>query len=388
MAVVCALAIAGEAHADRIGVAVIDLSGEPEAGTLTERIYAELGRQPDLGTPKTRTFDSALSGPLLDEDGPHIRIAMDDKKHAEDLLAQFRLGEATEAAQAGETELVDVVPTPEVVALYADLSLLLGQGKLANRDANGATRAFALTRRLDPMKHLDPAIYLPEVVTVFDNATTPPGKVKLEVAGAGRLWIDGIERGTAPATIEVNPGDHLIQLTGDDRESRGKRVLVPDDGPQTIDEAPIDDVLRVRRTRLALARAVDPAARAGAMRQLARLLDVHDAVLITKTADGKLEVQTWKDRAPGFSALRVHENERPAELLEPLIPPREAEPPRTFQPPLPPRHVEAEPAWYEKRWVQASAIGGVVIGVIGAYLLATRVHHVAGPGMIGNGDTP
>ena len=113
----------------------------------------------------------------------------------------------------------------------------------------------------------------------------------------------------------------------------------------------------------------DAAERASAMKRLATLLGVGDAVLIAKI-DGKLAVQTWRDREPGFSAVRVHAAEPPVEVLAPLAPVPKAKPNPEPLPELPP--VVVEKRWYQKKWVRASIAGGVIAGVIGAILYTQR----------------
>jgi hypothetical protein len=101
------------------------------------------------------------------------------------------------------------------------------------------------------------------------------------------------------------------------------------------------------------------------------LLGVRDAVLITRNSSGELAVQTWRDREPGFSALVVHRDEKPAELLKPLAPPAMAIE-RSFVPTPDPPPIVIEERWYEKNWVRASIAGGVLVGIFGAILYARR----------------
>ena len=372
--IVCVVLAAIPARADKREVAVIDLSEDKAAQQLTEAIYDELTRHADLRPLKKRQLDSALVGPLLDEDGRAIERARGYRTAAEDALSQFNYAEAKNQAIAGEEALTQVTPTPEAISLYADLVLARGIAAFHGRDTNAANRAFELVHRLDPVRRLDPARVIPELVSAFELATTTtPPKTQLALKGTGRVWIDGVERGTAPGTFDVAYGYHLVQLTGADRETRGKLVVVPDTPVIAVEDATASEELRVKRTRLQLARAPDAVARAGAMQQLAALLGVGDAVLISKSEDGKLRVQTWRDRAPGFSALREHADEPAIDLLEPLAPPRPIEPPKLPPIALPPLvHREVEPVWYRRRWVQASVAGGVIVTVVGAILWARR----------------
>jgi hypothetical protein len=169
-----------------------------------------------------------------------------------------------------------------------------------------------------------------------------------------------------------------VQLAAPDRVTTGKVINTErDTSLADMTPEPAREEVRIARARRILAQLPDDAiARAGAMHQLAELLAVHDAVLIWKRKDdGKLLVQTWRDRAPGFTALREHAGEPAGDLLAPLAPPRPPEPEHAVAPPIRlPK--EDEPAWYTRRWVQASVAGGVAVTVIGAILWARRSHMV------------
>src|SRR5262249_11821856 len=151
---------------------------------------------------------------------------------------------------------------------------------------------------------------------------------------------------------------HVVVVTGADREKRGRHVSVNAATTVEIEGAPASDELKVKRARLALSRAQaqgDDAARAGAMKQLAGILGVGDAVMISKRADGRLQWETWRDRAPGFSAPREITVQTPDELIAPLAPPKPPEPPVEEKRPPIAKPIVIEKPWYRQRWVQASA---------------------------------
>jgi hypothetical protein len=248
---------------------------------------------------------------------------------------------------------------------------LYGQAQIGLRNPNEASRAFQLAHRIDPNRSPDPTRYQPNIIAAYKAAadrTTIPAK--LVVRGSGRVWIDGIEQGPAGAQYETSEGLHLVQLIGPDRETRGDQVIVPSSLPVTIQDAPATDVIKVKRARIALARSRDPAERASMMKKLAALLGVGDAVLITKGSGG-LTVQTWRNREPGFSALMIHRNEPPIDLLKPLAPPPLKIEKKLEPLPDPPPIVD-DKRWYQKNWVRASIAGGVILGVVGALLYANR----------------
>ncbi len=366
------LAIAGMADAARRPVAVIDLSASSEATQLANDLYKVLLNHGELQPLNKAGFTTALQGDFDDENAVQIANARRYKQDADEALAQLDDDAARKNARAGMDALTYVLPSaPEMVGLYADLAFAYGQAQIGLRNAKEASRAFQLAHRIDPNRSPDPTRYPPNIVQAYkDAADLPTIPAKLVVRGSGRVWIDGIEQGPAGAQYTTSEGLHLVQLTGPERQTRGDMVLVPSSMPLNIQEAPASDELKVKRVRFELAKARDPAERASAMKRLAALLGVGDAVLILKE-DNKLLVQTWRNREPGFSALVLHRDEAPTDLLAPLAPPA-IKIEKKFEPPpeLPP--IVEEPRWYQKKWVRASIAGGVIVGIVGAILYARR----------------
>jgi hypothetical protein len=373
------------AHAgDRRKVAVVDLSGDPQATSLRRAFYDELQVHWALRALGDPALDMLLQDRIESEDAQPLADAKADLEAAEDALTQFDYKEAVARAEAGRAKLTGVTPA-EMVAPYADLTLVLGQALLGVRKPDEAARAFELVHTLDPMRQLDPARYLPEIVDRFRQDMPKTETAKLQVMGKGRVWIDGVDRGTAPASFELPEGTHVVQLTGPDRITRGEEVDVPKHESVVIPDDDATAGQKIHRARLALANATDPAARAGAMQALAHLLDVHDAVLIDKR-DGALEVQTWRDQAPGFSHLIAYHDQKPTDLLVPLAPAKPPDEPKITIPFNPPPLVDDTP-WWRKRWVQASAGAVVVIGAVSAILWATRDHYLVTPMHVQNNPT-
>ena len=358
-------------------MAVIDLSEDDQVKGLSNQIYRALQLHDRLRAPDQRDFDQFLTGPLVDEDADHVKLAGERRAAADSALSQLDTKTAELRAREGERELTGVVPTFDVIALYAELSLDLGLAELDQQKINEANQAFVLVHRLDPARQLDPVRFPQDVVAAYDRArATKPALIALAIKGTGRVWIDGVERGPAPGSFDIETGDHLVQLTGADRETRGRSITVAAASSIEIEDAPASDDRQVRRARLVLSRAQakgDDAGRAGAMKQLAALLGVADAVMISKRPDGKLEWVTWQDRAPGFSAPQAYTHQDPIELLEPLAPPKQPEPPVRVipQPPFHPQPI-VEEVWYRRTWVQASAVTGAIAAIVGAILYARR----------------
>lgn len=371
VAVVCAAlgAVAGAQPQDRRKVAVVALSPDDAAKQLRTRFYDELQVHWALRSLGDATLDAALEGEFVDEDKQHLGEATKDLQQADDALAQYDYNAARRNAEGARRELTWVTPTV-ALPLYADATLVLGQALLGLSQKNEAAQAFALVHRLDPMRQLDPGRYLPEIVQFYAENPARSDTAKLQIIGHGHAWIDGVERGTAPGTFGVGGGEHLVQLTGAARVTRGDAVVVPKAASLEIPDQAASTELQVQRARLALARSPDPAARAGRMQELAKLLDVHDAVLIGQR-DGGLAVQTWRDRAPGFSDFVAYHDQDPTDLLVPLAPAKKPEEPKLAIPFTPPP-VTAEGPWWQKPWVQGSAAIGATIVVVGIVLYATR----------------
>ena len=354
---------------ERRRVAVIDLT-DGAAEELTNQLYVVLLNHPDLQPLANVNAERALKGRIRDEEASYLAEAREAKREAEDALGNIDYGRAEIAAERGMQELHNVRPAPEVLGLYAELAFAAGQAALKLRKPNDASLAVGLSHRLDPSKKPDPARYEPEIVEAYSLAHAKISvPATLEVKGKGTVWIDGVDRGP-PGTFEVSRGLHLVQLIGPERVTRGTRLDVPALPSIEIEWVPATEERKVERIRLELSRTRDAASRAGAVKRLAQLLGIGDAVLIEKSAEGVLRVQTWRDTQQGFSAFVEYRQGSPAELLHPLAPPRKIEPPpdevRPFTPPL------VETPLYRKRWFQGAVATGVIAVAATIIVFATR----------------
>lgn len=363
-------------------VAVIVLSDDEPARQLAKDVGNALYGHPTLRPLADQELISELLVRSDEENTNKLRTAEDSRGRAERALAQFAFGTAASEARAGQESLHGAIPNTQVVSLYADLTLAYGTARLGENDLREAGEAFALVHRLVPGRRLDPARYLPEIVQAFEQARPlgPPAGTVV-VRGGGRLWIDGKDLGpVGPAPYPLATGSHVVWLSGPDRETAGVKVVVKA-GEEVIAElpdAPASIPVKVHRARLALKYAPDPTARGAAMRRLAALLDVRDAVVISSSG-GKLIGQTWHDKAepgllPGFSAHRLAEPQKAGELLRPLTAVVRAPPPGLAPLPGP------APAWYQRRVVQAGIVAGVVGIVVGSILIARSRDDTVGLG--------
>lgn len=350
-------------------VAVIDLTNDQAVRDVANKLLEQLASHTDLAPPAV-SDGAALVDRLLPDDELRIEDARKKLASAIKDLDQRSFREAELAAVEGQESLLRVTPRA-AVSLYADLALALGQSRLGEKKDAEAREAFALTYRLDRTRTLDERHYLPEVVQAFEAAKHVQAEVgTIEVRGAGRVWIDGEEVGSAPGQFTASLGRHVVWLTGMLRETAGKEVVVTQarPGDATILDGPLTRPQKVARYRIALLQAPDPAARAAAMKALAGFVNVHDAVLLSQ-ANGKILWQTWRDREPGFSEPRELGRDHPAEILKQLVPPRQIldpEPRLLLLPPPPPE-------WYQRRSVQLGIATAVVAAFIGGYIWA-RYH--------------
>jgi len=356
----------GQLRASRRPVAVIDLTNDQAVRDLAIKLLDVLASHAELAPPAI-SDGAALVDKLPAVDELRISDAQKKRRAAEANLAQRNFREAAIDAVEGQELLLHVTPRA-AIALYADLALALGQSRLGEKKDAEAREAFALTYRLDPQRTLDDLHYLPEVVQAFEAAKqTAPGVGTLMVHGGGRVWIDGEEKGASPGEFKVPFGRHVVWLTGPLRETGGKEVLVTatQPGNATIVDGPLTRPQKVVRFRIALSQAQDPAARANAMKDLASFVNVHDAVLLWQVS-GKITWQTWRDRAPGFSALREYQNDGPLEIvrqLAPVLPVDEPEPPTVSLPVV-------EKRWYQRPSVQLGSVATVMVAIVAGYFWA------------------
>lgn len=348
-------------------VAVIDLTNDQAVRDVANRLLEVLAAHPDLAPPAI-SDGAALVDKLPTDDDSRLDVARRKLASASKNLLARQFREAAIDAVEGQEALLRVMPKA-AIGLYADLELALGQSRLGEQKEAEAREAFALTRRLDPARALDDRHYVPEVIQAFDAARpvdTPSGMIA--VRGHGKVWIDGVEVGSAPGEFPAGVGHHVVWLTGTLRETAGKEVTVSvtRPGDATILDGTLTRPQKVVRLRMALSQAQDPAMRASAMNELAAFINVHDAVLLL-TVNGKIVGQTWRDREPGFGEIRELRRDRPGDILQPLEPLRPPEPEPEVMPLPPP-----PPRWYARRSVQLGVAASIAAVVIGGYLWVHR----------------
>jgi len=375
---------------ERRQVAVIDLSGQDMARPLVGRLYEAIAATDTMIAPTKRDFDNYLAGRLDDDDAKPIDNAKTYRTSAMADLDEADSAGAEDAAKKGQLELANVTPSSEIQALYSDLSFLAGVAELDQGKAQDANLALALAHRLDPQRQLSDARYPPNTIAAYKRAVeSKPQLVKIDVRldttaqktvspSDGRVWIDFVERGPVGTFEGVEVGNHVVTIVGPELVTAG--VVTQIKGPQIVLVGPSKaaEGRQVWRARLGLARAEashDDAARESAMKKLAGLLGVRDAVVISMGADGQFQWETWRE-ATGFSAAQALTDQQPDDILKTIGPLHKPPPP--FVPPVPLSKIPVEVVtpWYHETWVQASIGAGVVAVVVGSIFLATRARQL------------
>lgn len=383
--VVCTLLCGiATARADRRSVAVIDMSGEAVTENLARELYSVLFAHPELQPLLDASLAAALYGDFSDDDRGTVENRLKPRLGvAEQLLARFDFSAALQTALDGQAELLKLAPHAEAFRVFSQFAFVEAQALLGMpRQAAEAPRAFLLAHRLDPTFAPDPARYLPDIVQAFDAAKRWGGRGTVVIAGSGKLYIDGRDEGSAPAELTLDAGPHVIWLTGDERITAGREILVEANKKLTVEIAdqPVDLLLKVRRARADLKNASDATSRAAAMTKLALLLGrdrpIQDAVLLT-ASNGKVVYQTWTlvrrpNVAPGFSALKEYKgatpdaSPKPVDVLTALAPPRVKFVPEEHQFDKP---VVDERRWYQRRSWQATIVVGAIATVVASYYI-------------------
>jgi hypothetical protein len=390
MAVLCTVLASQAIAAERRPVAVIDLSNTDPGRAKAIELGQVLNNHAELKPIDDTSLSYELYADLRDADADRIAESRQKQQAAEGEFENRDFAAAANTALAGQARLQLLAPTPEVVKLYAELTFVLAEARLGERKPAEATALFVLVHQLNPELRPNAARTLPEVIDAFEAAKkAPPTIAKVSVGGSGTAIIDGKEVGTAPAWFDVSAGIHVVWLVGPDRDPRAQVVTVPagQKVETTVMDAPTSQASKVRRARLALKLAPDPFARVTAMRNLAKLLGVSDAVLLT-SSNQRLIIQTWRDNTLGFSPLReIKATDRPAELLEPLAP-KPVIKPKIKDPDPHPIPVVQKKWWQKKRyWVIALGVVSVAVGSAVAYDRWDRFVPFDGNSTFDNGGT-
>ena len=368
-ALIASLGVTASAERRRVAVVNLDLQDQSAAKTLADNLDGVLANHPDLAQVNS-TYAAALKDPIDDPDRVPLQTARENLTRAEDQLVAFNYGNAMSYAQDGMRALLAV--SPAVAAkLYADLAFVRGQAAVLDGHLDEALAMFSLVGRLDPERTVDPKRFLPDIVKAWAQAKAlpaTPGSVTVD--GVGRVWVDGVDTGSAPGGFALPAGPHVVWVTDPAHDTGGQVVTIVANKvtAATIKPADAPPARDVQQARVALAQAPDATARAAAMNRVIKLVGANDAVLLHVAKD-KVVAQTWGgpgSRSPGFGALRELKGkleEWPKEALKPIEPPTKI----VIEPPPIPVKPIVVTKWYQRRPVQIGIAAGVVATVVGIY---------------------
>ncbi len=356
-------------------LAIVDLVGTAESQALANQVAAALLGNNQLAPITDATIAAALVGPLEDGEDAPLATATRALVDAEESLAKFATSAAIAQATSAMAELERADPTAPHLTVYAALAFLCGRAALTEKNPTQATRWFTLAARLAPTFSPDRGRYVSSVVAAFESARQPLGvTAPLTVGGDGEVVIDGIVHGPAPKTVPIEPGPHLVHLVSPEHVPVGAQleVLVPGATLQlTAVLAPAPIV--VARLRRALQTAPDATARGAALTKMAKLAGVRDALLISRGSDGGLELGTWRDQAPGFAKPESASQTSVEKIFTRIAPPPVDIGPGPGPGPVgPPSVPSGQPHWYERRWVQASVVGGLLLSAVGVMVALSQ----------------
>ncbi|MGE0399339.1 MAG: hypothetical protein AB7T06_21685 [Kofleriaceae bacterium] len=369
-----------------VAVVNLDLTGNRDLVDLSRAITKALEVHSAL-----RPLDLAgsLFETIVDPDEDHLRKARKAEREAMAELDNGRFPDADEIARRGQEELLLVTPS-QAVQLYAQLAFVRGKALLGTNQIKEAREQFSLSQRLDPARPLDRKREPPDVVAAYDaasSAAAPIGKIEIETKGT--VWIDGSEKGFAPNQYVIASGLHVVWVTHPDRATSGVEIDVkPGQTEATkanVPELSASPSEKLQRARQAVARAPDDGAKIIAMKRVAEVTVVKDAVVLS-LANGKIVYQTWRsddaDRAPGFSPKHERNPRDPiVKVFDDLLPPPVEEDPPGVVFPIP----IDDTRWYQKPSYWAGIAFGTSLVAVGAYFLITSLlpDTVQGPGDIG-----
>ncbi|MFN0248988.1 MAG: hypothetical protein ACKV2T_19035 [Kofleriaceae bacterium] len=367
-----------------VAVVNLDLTGNRQLLELATEISRALEAHPAL---RPLGLLAPLHERIDDPDAEQLARAQRKLAEAVGELANGNFPAAARAARDGQVELWSVTPT-QAQLLYAELAFVRGKAFVGDGKPSDANASFSLSQRLDP-RVIDTAREPPDVVAAYNAAkATSASTGRIEIATArGTVWIDGSEKGFAPNQYVVTSGLHVVWVTDRDRQTSGVEIDVKPGlvTPTLVPEVSASDTLKLQRARQELSRAPDDGARLVAMKQIARLGGVKDAVVLS-LVDGTVVYQTWRsddsDRSPGFSPKRERgPKDLPVKVLDDLVPPVVEDDPPGVEFPIP----IDDTRWYEKPSYWAGIAFGTSLAAVGAYFLITALvpDTVLGPGDIG-----
>ena len=204
-----------------------------------------------------------------------------------------------------------------------DAHVLLGMTRNALGDGKGAATSFRAAATLDVARELDPVNYPPQIIELYnaaraDVAKKTPAKVSVQTSVGATIFVDGVDRGTAPMRqLGLVPGEHYVLVRAAGGAARFEAILV---GPG--DDRVIDAALETQ----ALGQADDNGpGRSSQVRDLYRALGDYDDKRVVLIAGELLSdlvgIQLYSPISGNFSrALTADPGDDPIGALVDLVP--------------------------------------------------------------------
>ncbi len=358
------------AHAAPQRVAIVNIAADQVKGAeLASALREQLRRESTLRAIPMGDLSRALEAPLPPPQPTEeaLRQPRESLARSKDARARFDFPGAFTALRNGQRALLALPPSSAVTALMAELEFEAGLAHFGAGDLAAALEAFRAVRRLHPDRAaLDPARFLPDIVATFEAAGVelePSAvlSVSSQIDGEA-VYLDGRLAGTTPAELPVAPGIHYVTVRSDDYRVIGSRVVLEAAAKREaelgFERLEVDERARAARAAMIPASAAERLTRAAG--RLASLVGADALILVA--GDDSLRTALFSGRQNRLSGWRPASGVAASHLLAPLRP-------ATMTTLALPDAIEVQPAprpWYRRRWVQATAAGGVVVALLTA----------------------
>lgn len=348
--------------------AILTVGQSPAAVEFPTQLRLALTDDPALAPIASGDLSRALEAPLPPDPEQARRDAAAAKlSDARDAVARFDEPAALAALTAAEDAVLALRPGRQVAELLGDIEFARGQILFAQSNP-AAAASFAAAQVLNPTRGaLDPARFPPELIAAYTAARPAdgePGSVEVSAPFDGAtIYLDGKPVAATPTTLRVAPGPHLLTVDLSEYAVASVRLDVEAKSsvvaPLRFERLPATE--RARRLRRELQAAlhdgqINSAVLLDHARKVASYTGADAVVVVTDASDDTLFIQLYRSATDTLSAPVSTGNTPLEQLLAPLRP-------IISGPELPPPPPPKQP-WWRSRFVQAGAIGGLVVGVV------------------------
>ena len=201
-------------------IAIVNLGAADDAEATTAHARRIIARTPGVRPTETGDLAQALEG-RLPEGGPDAPILADAQRALDESEAAFGLFKsrlATSKLGEARRSLFSATPNDRTTALLADLSFRMALIHLRADNMGLAQSEFELHHRLLSDSKIDPVRYPPSVVNAFEQARkNVPQKLTATLSitasyDGAPIFLDGKPVGTAPLSLPVAAGAHIIAI--------------------------------------------------------------------------------------------------------------------------------------------------------------------------------